>query len=96
LGCWSRAGEPRCIDDGAGAQVDLLDISGVAPADDDKKEQPRRMDSATAAAQALRSLSFSAEARRDLYFAGGVPLLTRLTGTGTQEPVVEARTPKTK
>ena len=78
-------------------KVDLLDISGSSLfVDDGKSDQQKKMEAATAAAQALRSLSYSAEARRDLYFAGGVPLLTRLTGTGSQEPVTEVRNQKAK
>ncbi len=39
----------------------------------------QKIQAATAAAKALRSLSYSSAARKDLYLAGGIPLLTRLT-----------------
>ena len=39
----------------------------------------QKIQAATAAAKALRSLSYSSSARRDLYLAGAIPLLTRLT-----------------
>lgn len=44
-----------------------------------KAATKQKIQAATAAAKALRSLSYSSSARRDMYLAGGIPLLTRLT-----------------
>lgn len=44
-----------------------------------KTATKQKFQAATAAAKALRSLSYSSSARRDIYLAGGIPLLTRLT-----------------
>ena len=41
----------------------------------------QKMRAATAASKALRSLSYSRAVRRDLYLAGGIPLLAQLTTT---------------
>ena len=64
--------------------MDLLDIqSGPVIITTDefnlKAVTKQKIQAATAAAKALRSLSYSASARRELYLAGGIPLLTRLT-----------------
>ncbi|KAK4019361.1 outer dynein arm-docking complex subunit 2 [Daphnia magna] len=64
--------------------VDLLDIQNapVVVTTDEfnlKAATKQKIQAATAAAKALRSLSYSSSARRDMYLAGGIPLLTRLT-----------------
>lgn len=64
--------------------MDLLDIHGhmQMPSSDElalKGDTRQKIQAATAAAKALRSLSYSSAARREMYLAGGIPLLTRLT-----------------
>lgn len=46
----------------------------------------QKIRAATAASKALRSLSCSRAVRRDLYLAGGIPLLTQLTTTTITAP----------
>ena len=61
--------------------LDVQNGPAVNPSDElnTKTLIKQKLQAATAAAKALRSLSYSSSARRDLYLAGGVPLLTRLT-----------------
>ena len=64
--------------------MDLLDIHGhqAIPSSDDvnlKGDMRQKIQAATAAAKALRSLSYSGAARREMYFSGAIPLLRRLT-----------------
>ena len=78
-----------------------MDIGGSSVLTEDAKvDLKNKIEAATAAAQALRSLCYSIESRRELYFAGGIPLLTRLVTVGTISqdlgPATEARPPKSK
>ena len=61
--------------------MDLLDIEGNSSSSVSSEEVKGQIEAATAAAKALWTLCYSAAARRELYLAGGIPLLTQLAIT---------------